>query len=261
MPRKPNLQVISPGPAHGPPTPPVKLGAIGMSLGTDITAAYEFSDRGIVRDARAGVRVGRSGRAVPCPDRRGRRVHPFKDGDPRPSAAEARNRREKLRGQDAKPVGPGSRARCAPVLVGRRAVSGSPDGTSPVPTKRRKLSPERLSFSAAALEAWRIGDKQTLHREIAWKPWLISPFDAAEKFVGKHNPGPASEPATSKGAPGGADRSGRSAWSCWPAWRAVGAGSMNVKLEVRGLEQLKAELARLAAAVPEQRTGDGAVAR
>ena len=36
---------------------------------------------------------------------------------------------------------------------------------------------------------------------------------------------------------------------------------MNVKLEVRGLEQLKAELARLAAAVPEQRTGDGAVAR
>ena len=57
-----------------------------------------------------------------------------------------------------------------------------------MPTKRRKLSPERLSFSAAALEAWRIGDKQTLHREIAWKPWLISPFDAAEKFVGKHNP-------------------------------------------------------------------------
>ena len=37
--------------------------------------------------------------------------------------------------------------------------------------------------------------------------------------------------------------------------------AVKVTVEVRGLEQLKAELARLAAAVPEQRTGDGAVAR
>jgi hypothetical protein len=35
---------------------------------------------------------------------------------------------------------------------------------------------------------------------------------------------------------------------------------MKLKVEVRGLEELKAELARLAAAVPEQGTGNGAAA-
>ena len=47
MPRKPgpNLKVIAAAPGGDVPTPPCKLGAVGMSLWTDITAAYEFSDR------------------------------------------------------------------------------------------------------------------------------------------------------------------------------------------------------------------------
>jgi hypothetical protein len=47
MPRKPgaNLKVIGATPASAMPAPPCKLGAVGMSLWTDIVRAYEFSDR------------------------------------------------------------------------------------------------------------------------------------------------------------------------------------------------------------------------
>ena len=47
MPRRsgPKLQVIAAAPASAVPAPPCKLGAIGMSLWSDITASYEFGDR------------------------------------------------------------------------------------------------------------------------------------------------------------------------------------------------------------------------
>jgi Phage terminase, small subunit len=47
MPRRsgPKLQVIAAAPASAVPTPPWKLGAVGLSLWSDITASYEFGDR------------------------------------------------------------------------------------------------------------------------------------------------------------------------------------------------------------------------
>ena len=47
MPRRsgPKLQVIAAAPASAVPAPPCKLGAVGMSLWSDITASYEFGDR------------------------------------------------------------------------------------------------------------------------------------------------------------------------------------------------------------------------
>jgi hypothetical protein len=46
MPRRGStLTVVGSGPAAKVPTPPAKLGASGMSLWRDITAAYQFEDR------------------------------------------------------------------------------------------------------------------------------------------------------------------------------------------------------------------------
>ena len=47
MPRRsgPKLKVIAAAPASAVPAPPCKLGAVGMSLWSDITASYEFGDR------------------------------------------------------------------------------------------------------------------------------------------------------------------------------------------------------------------------
>jgi hypothetical protein len=41
----PHLQVIVAAPASNAPTPPGKLGEVGLSLWNDITGSYEFSDR------------------------------------------------------------------------------------------------------------------------------------------------------------------------------------------------------------------------
>ena len=52
----PSFKVIAAAPASAVPAPPCKLGAVGMSLWSDITASYEFGDRASVRDVGAGLR-------------------------------------------------------------------------------------------------------------------------------------------------------------------------------------------------------------
>jgi Phage terminase, small subunit len=41
----PDLKVIAAAPGSDVPPPPCKLGAVGLSLWSDITASYEFGDR------------------------------------------------------------------------------------------------------------------------------------------------------------------------------------------------------------------------
>jgi hypothetical protein len=50
-----------------------------------------------------------------------------------------------------------------------------------VPTKRRKLSIRRIGITAAALEAWRLGDFHALNREVGIGPWQWSPFDVTRE--------------------------------------------------------------------------------
>jgi hypothetical protein len=47
-----------------------------------------------------------------------------------------------------------------------------------VPTKRRKLVPRKAGISAAALEAWHVGDWHGVNRELGIRLWEVSPFDA-----------------------------------------------------------------------------------
>jgi hypothetical protein len=48
-----------------------------------------------------------------------------------------------------------------------------------MPTKRRKIQPQRHGLTPEALEAWREGDKSALRTALGIKPWQISPFDVA----------------------------------------------------------------------------------
>jgi hypothetical protein len=47
-----------------------------------------------------------------------------------------------------------------------------------MPTKRKKLAPERIGLTEAAIEAWRTGDFHALNRELGILPHQISQFDA-----------------------------------------------------------------------------------
>jgi hypothetical protein len=50
-----------------------------------------------------------------------------------------------------------------------------------MPTKRRKLTARPIGLSAAALEAWRIGDRRALNRALQVRPWQASPFETVGK--------------------------------------------------------------------------------
>jgi hypothetical protein len=45
-----------------------------------------------------------------------------------------------------------------------------------VPTKRRKLTPERISLTPAAITAWKAGDSTGLRQALGIKPWQPMPW-------------------------------------------------------------------------------------
>jgi hypothetical protein len=49
-----------------------------------------------------------------------------------------------------------------------------------VPTKRVKRTPERIGITAAAAQAWRVGDFHMVNRELGVAPCDWSPFDVTD---------------------------------------------------------------------------------
>jgi len=53
-----------------------------------------------------------------------------------------------------------------------------------LPSKRRRRTPSVIRISPAAIEAWRSGDMQSLHRALGLRPWMISPLPLGVTALG-----------------------------------------------------------------------------
>ena len=104
-----------------------------------------------------------------------------------------------------------------------------------MPTKRRRLVPQRISVSAAAVEAWRAGDLDALRSALSIRPWQMLPWPLRLTALGcdrRHPPKEstpwARELVTSRVAAGGA-LSRR-----WPAAAETGTWRLSDARRARG---------------------------
>jgi hypothetical protein len=67
-----------------------------------------------------------------------------------------------------------------------------------MPTKRRRRAPITIGLSAAAIEAWRVGDAGTLRGELGIKPWEYEPW-LADVYSGVDPDDPPADPYDHRG--------------------------------------------------------------